>query len=660
MALKSLALLTSNARKAEEWQNFLRHQGLGCLQFHPDQTGVSELLQGGHPLVCREQSRLVLPGTEQLASPAHLAPVEHWCRIEVWSQEGEPEVFQARRAGYIDQTAPAEPGGWWDTRFRDALTGRTYTDQALRGTKLSARSAALELLLERYFSQPRHARHLHLPGDPHRVVDLCRRVSQMVDANSCLQSLRGSPAEGLINAALNQGLFVSLGQTRSQQVYFWPGVSGLPSVPRESAVDEAKFLLHDLVHFLIGRLVPCGPMSQHERQIFLAWAMVEEGLALMLADGVFVDLMARAGVEYDFGQHKGYPFYQALGSPRERLRELLWANVRFFALGDRSGFADFGLDFSDPRAQSYLDGFDRFSMGDWLWNQRMALHVRADADFYRSWWELAEPLNASAGLGLLTPRQVAPHLPPGDPVRHVFDYILEHRLNGWAQNVPRLEPERESWRAGRRWLLGQLGFFASFRHLPAVEQAGRLLSALEPEVELDTVRAFVDQSMQAACQLGACSANQARRWSEFFPLFPPYYIGYKARPGLTPALLAEKLLGPEGEAQRLEDDLPAVVAIVTTPERDRFLLDARGELPGGPRSSQDETAETAWRRAAPHPRLADQAVRWQRLQQPALDVLVVTLPEADLTALGNTWTRQQAEARLPAGHALVLEAFLRS
>jgi hypothetical protein len=495
------------------------------------------------------------------------------------------------------------------------------------------------------------------------VVDFHRRVSEMVDGNPCLQALRGTPAQGLIDSALNQGLFTSLGQTRSQQVYFWPGVSGLPSVPRESAVDEAKFLLHDLVHFLIGRLVPSGPMSDHERQIFLAWAMVEEGLALILADGVFVHFLEEAGVAYDFAQHKGYPFYQALGSPRERLPELLWANVQFFALGDRSGFNAFGLDFEDPRATRYLDGFDRFSMGDWLWNQRMALHARQDADFYRRWWQLAAPLNESADLGLLTPQEVAPSIAPGNPVRHVFEYILEHRLEGWGRGVPRISPEQESWRAVRRWLIGQLGFFATFEHVPAVQRAGRLLSELGSEVCLDTVREFVHQALQAACQLGECSADQARRWGEFFPVFPPYYIGYKARPGLTPASIAERLLGPEGERARLEDELPAVVAIVTNPERDLFWLEPDLELPGGPRQSEAETAETAWRRA--HPELADEAVRWQRVRLPEATVDVLTIPRtaAQLQALGNTMTRQELERLLrdrpPTGHALVLESFLR-
>ncbi len=657
VALKSIALLTTNARKAEEWHNFLRHQGMACLQFDPARHTPAELLQAGHALVCREESSLVVPGTDLRAEPVHLAPVEHLCRIEAW-QSAESSRFEARRAGYIDRTAPAEHGGWWDTQFRDALTGRTYTQQALlRGAKLSARTAALEQVVERYFAAPRHARYLVVPGDPLRVIDFDRRVSVMVDANPCLQALRGTPAQGFIEAAINQGLFVSLGQTRSQQVYFWPGVSGLPSVPRESSVDEAKFLLHDLVHFLIGRLVPCGPMTEHERQIFLAWAMVEEGLALILADGVFVHLLASAGVDYDFGQHKGYPFYQALGSPLERLPELLWANVRFFALGDRAGFADFGLDFDDPRAVKYLDGFDRFSMGDWLWNQRMALHARSDSDFYARWWQLAGPLNARAELGLLTPRDVAPHIPPGDPVRGVFDYILRHRLNGWGLNVPRVSPELETWRAVRRWLIGQLGFFATFDHVAAVRTAGQLLSRVDTAESVETLRAFVHQALEVAHQLGEVSADQARRWGELFPVFPPYYIGYKARPGLTPARIAARLLGPEGEAQTLEDELPGVVCIVTNPEHSRFLVDDDLELPGGPRHSESETAEVAWRRVAPA--LAERAVRWQRLRLPDtgrdLDVLTIELPEAELRGLGRTVSREEAET---SPHALILATFL--
>lgn len=481
----------------------------------------------------------------------HLALVDHLCTIEAWYEQNDgwrQQGFEARRSGYLDTTRSLEAGGWWDACFRDARTGLSYQEQALeRGYKLSARGAALDMMMDHFAPQRRQAQHLGLTFEP-QVVDLHRSVRRDVFANRCFARLEGGFLGTLIESALRQGLFTAVGRTRSQQVYFWPGLSGLPSVPRESEVDEAKFLFHDLVHFLIGRLVPCGEMSEHERKVFVSWAMVEEAVALMLADGYFVDHLKNRGIEYDFDQHKGYPFFCALGLAgkpldAEQVRQVLWANVLFFVLGDRQGFAELGLDLQDPRAKAYLDGFERFALGDWLWNERMSLHARADAAFYQHWWALAEPLNRRAGLGLISAREAAMLVAGGSAeeiVRGVFDVVMDRRLLA----PPRPESLPEGEKAKWRWLAGQLGFFAAMApQSSALERAGRLLSNAE---SFGPVPEFLRQSLGVAVDAGLCTDHQAGWWSDFFPLFPPYYISYKARPGLTLANLARRILSDEG------------------------------------------------------------------------------------------------------------------
>lgn len=635
---RRIALLTSNARKGEEWRIFLRTHGWQLEVFEP-KTQVERLL-ADFAVVCRDQSRLVLPGSDEDAPLRHLLPVDHLCQIRCWEGDGVRD-FSARRAGYLDLSQEGESGGWWDTQFRDARTGRSYSEQSLtrvsprsggteggritRGAKLSARAAALEQLMEHLSPGPRQAQHL--------TVDLGHLVSETVDANPCFAALQGSPLQGILRAALNRGLFFCSARTRPQQVYFWPGISGLPSVPRESVVDEAKFLFHDLVHFLIGRLPPTGALSEAERKVFLLWAMIEESVALMLADGLFVDRLRLGGVKYDFQQHKGYAFYQALGLAGrsfswEELVELLWANTLFFTLGDRSGFA--GADAGDPRVVRYFEGFERFAMGDWLWNERMSLYVASSSDFYQRWWRLARPLAES--LGVNTPAEVAAGLDfsVGDRalLRQVFD-ILVQRLRAWSEPPAAISSAEESKRARRRWLLGQFGFFAAFDHLPAVRQAGQLLRDCGADVE---VGPLVRQTLETARDLGECSSAEVEAWTQFFPLFPPYYVGYKERPGLTVGGLAARILGSPAS---LSERLANVSALICT--RDRFLV--RGhQLPGGPREHEHEVAETAWRRLATEwwgaevaARLASRARRCQMG-----DVLLIELEESEFEVLPGT------------------------
>jgi len=700
MGVKRLALITGNARKAEEWSILLRLQGIQVAQILPDSNTPEELLKLGFDLVCREQSSLVVPTMDELAGGDHLLTVDHLCVVQSWHAVRGQHTFRARRPGYIDATQPLEAGGWWDSQFCDAASGLSYQEQAvLRGTKLSARSEAIEQLVDEFLPVTR--RGAYLEADQ-QVVDLDRSLLEVVRANPCFQNL--SPTlEGLVAGALSQGLVLSLGQTRAQQVYFWPGLSGIPSVPRDSAVDEAKFLFHDLVHFLIGRLVPDGPMSEHERQVFLIWAMVEEAVALLLADGFFVDHLRRSGWDYDFGQHKGYPFFQAQGWQDQPVcQEKLWANVRFFVLGDRGGCPHP----EDERALRYFEGFERFSLGDWLWNERMSLHARKDCDFYARWWKLAEPINERHQLGVLPLSRAAAAIAPGDPeqlVREVFDYIWKQRLHpaqGRLQDVSRAQERHKS---GWRWLLGQMGFFAAFSEESALRRGARLLSQAN---QFAPVPAFFYQCLGTAVQHGLCSAHQARRWGEFFPLFPPYYISYKQRPGLTVAALAGRILGPEGGAKDLENDLDVVNAIICDRSRQRFLLerkvnhpialyDGRFCLIGGYRNHPGETMANAWRREACEEwtdpeslqvarELADRLVPWRRFQvqgaeRPGdfgMEILLVELSEPEFDRVADVLQRNNSYANRPegwpevrrrdqipdlamiSGHAVVLSAFL--
>lgn len=678
MGIKKLALITGNARKAEEWMLFLRPQGIAVSQILPAANSPVELLQMGFDLVCKEQSSLVLPGSQEPASLEHLRTVEHLCRVESWYPDKGHRSFQARRSGYIDTTRPVEAGGWWDAQFCDADTGLSYQQQAvLRGTKLSARSLVLEQLVEEFLPQVRRAAYL---DSEQPVVDLSRSVTRIVRSNPCFQNL--SPQlEGLVSGALRQGLVLTLGATRAQQVYFWPGLSGIPSVPRGSQVDEAKFLFHDLVHFLIGRLVPDGPMNEHQRRVFLVWAMVEEAVALILADGFFVDHLRCSGWEYDFEQHKGYPFFCAQGWQGEPItRERVWANVLFFVLGDRSGCPRP----EDQRAVRYFEGFERFSMGDWLWNERMSLHARRDSEFYQHWWSLVEPLNRRHRLGLQSLSEVAGSLPSGSSrelVEAVFEYIWVHRLQSSAYVLGDLSVEQEREKAGWRWLAGQLGFFASFPAEAALRRAARLLSEAE---NFAPVADFYRQCLKTAVGHGLCSVHQAARWEEFFPLFPPFYISYKERLDLNVASLAERILGPEGGAKCLENDLDVVNAIICDEKRARFLLerkvnhpialcDGRYCLIGGFRNHPEETMTNTWRREACEEwtdseslavalELADRVVPWRRFlvegaERPGvfgMEILLVQLTDADFDRVAEILQRNNNSANRPEGWPEVL------
>lgn len=699
MAVRKIALITQNARKAEEWSLFLRSQGISVSQMLPGSSSPKELLNQGFNLVCREQSMLVIPGGEELAPLEHLRPVDHLCVVECWHAQKGRAIFRARRAGYIDVTRPLEGGGWWDSQFCDASTGLSYQDQALtRGTKLTARSTALEQLVDEYLPEPRRAASL---VTDQQVVDVGRSLIEVVRSNRCFLQMDRC-LEGIVAGALSQGLVLSLGQTRAQQVYFWPGLSGIPSVPRDSEVDEAKFLFHDLVHFQIGRLVPDGPMTDHQRQVFLAWAMVEEALALILADGFFVDGLRRAGWDYHFDQHKGYPFFCAQGWQDQPVTpERLWANVQFFVLGDRSGCPHP----EDPRSIRYFEGFERFSMGDWLWNERMSLHARQDSDFYSRWWRLAEPLNQRHGLGVLNLSAAASAIAPGEPVslvRGVFDYIWKHRLHTQL-TVQELSREQECEKAGWRWLLGQLGFFAAYPEDPALQRAACLLSQSS---RFTSVPEFLQLSLQSAVQRGLCSPHQARRWGEFFPLFPPYYISYKERASLTVEAVAKRILGPEGGARDLENDLDVVNAIICDRRHQRFLLerkvnhpnplcDGRFCLIGGFREHVHETMANAWRREACEEwtdpeslqvarELADRTLPWRRFllqgaERPGcfgMEVMLVELEDQDFDRISKVLERNNRFANRPegwpevvareeillrpllSGHAVVLSAFL--
>lgn len=579
-----LALLTGNPRKLGEWRRNFDRYGIEVVAVDAPATAEAARALLDAPsagarwiAVCREESDLFERGTHARSARLDLELVDHVTVITAWylDEGGLREAhYEDRAEGFIDRSEgrSEEAGGWWDPIFRLRATGLTYGEMRARGRKHSARDMAISrFLLDRVYYR-RRVDLAATPRAPTRTIDFADDPAAFVARSPYLgaPALAGVGLDRLIAAVLDQGVFFRAAKNRREKIYWWPGLNaGIPYTPKRDPVHEATFMMHDLGHFLLPDLVFTGDQSPTLRRVYIAHRMISEAVTLVLADMVFVDVLRRSGVDYDWTRRHAHPLFAATGVDLRdpevrlpRLRELLAANVAYCLYGDdsrwRALLARAGA--GDDPLLDYQRKYAPYFVEDLRWTARNWEGMVERADEFARWWEGSAPLRALGDLDLETLDDFAAAIgatadtPLPELADRILDRLLATRLAPALRgDVPPKSPAERRERAFLRWLCGNFAIFARFPDAADADLVrDRLLQfvvahrgRLDPPA-LGRARAFYERFVDGLAERHLATLDDAATWRELFPLFEPFCVSYDGPADAYEPLadLGPRLLGP--------------------------------------------------------------------------------------------------------------------
>jgi len=549
-----IALLTSSRHKAEEFAAALAGHGQKVTAVPFDGGDVSEvvvknLLADGYSFLIREETSLTAsfnrrPITER---PRDMDLLTNISKMSVWhaGDEGEPRKtsYSADISGFIDLDLNGGTDVFgWDDVFVPLEAGRNLHALKQDGIKTSAR----QINIGRFLADHIHFRNRldmrFFPMRQDRSIEFSTKAFDFVTTNNLIRKgTAGHWLENTLSNVLNSGIFFRSAANRKEKNYWVPGLNaGIPLTEKKDAVHEITFLFHDLMHFQLPDLIP-DVTDDFAKQVYVTHRVLGEALTLVLADMVFIDNLAQAGVDYDFSKRLIYPLFQhmAVGSTLDDLKPLVRAMAYYAILGDDSLLRS--LLEPGEAAMSSLEAFKqkygRFFSEDVRWTERNFDQFAAHSDYISRWMScVSQDTLADNGLTTLSRFMLGMNCGRDPGAEAVLDDILDIVFKRVV--VPNARHPATTLagvcvsNAFRRYMIGQMSFFARYSRIfdmPAIRSkltrkiAGRGTLSAD---DIKGMRHLFDLYVKTLAERQIIDPSDAITYVAVHPLFPPFYVFY--------------------------------------------------------------------------------------------------------------------------------------
>lgn len=604
--------VTSNPRKQREYQEQCNAYGIGVetmprlddvaaqeAAIHDrlyDPSRPQETQKGKPRFVLDEQSDLYNAENDQLSSrQTDMEPVYNRSTITAYALDDSGALvkkhYNAKIQGYLDleRASPANDVFDWDDVFINSATGLSYHEQiGVFGEKASARTQTVGDFIQRHmYYDMRHELNFGLKHSG-ETIDFDNSVSEELAQNPLLKEnphLGDWGLDRMLGHMLNDGVHTRAASNRRENTYWAPGLNaGLPNVPKRDAIREIRFRFHDMMHYALAPatdLVPPGTeLTPEQRRVQHITRMMSESITVVMADMFFVETLEKCGVNYDYDSLPIYAkFYKQLDIPgatrEEKITHLLRANVVHALTGDASLFAAM----LKPDQESVLADYEReyngYYVGDHRWTDANIQHM-ASQNHIAAWRKLVDgPLLKKANL--TTVEDFTQKLADRgadlssyhDIVLKAFDEVMEsHVLPRLREQPADLSTEERTSNAFRRYMVGQLAFYAKYEALDGMQERGKeMVNLLQrnhfTRNDIQQIRKQFSQDVFRVQGAQLISQDDRHIYSQVYPIFPPFYLPHNSKESTDIAAAVDALFPAKPNA------LISDVERIDPPERQR-------------------------------------------------------------------------------------------
>lgn len=369
---------TLNQHKEKELSKYFKDIGLATTHIKPEELGGLQELETDY-LCIREQTTLFEKHTKKTANYGEFCEVVHFSNVTANIQKDGVKTqfdFPAEVDGFIfpHLKTTRDDVYNWDDIFVSSRTMKTYQEMKDNGVKNSARDLAFSKLIDELPFIFEFEKKVNLNFNPTNINDVVSFepfIYQLFQENEYYKIAYKNPLfKNIVNNVLNEGLFIRRASNRKQKNYWLPGLNaGIPLTPKKDELHEMTFMFHDIMHFIFTDVfvVDDSKLAKHK---YIISRMMSEAFTLVLADMLFVSLIKKENIEYDYNKRRIYPLFEQLDfsidkSNISKIKDLLWANVCFALMGRETELLTLVGDQS--LIDHYKEKYQRFFQEDYRW-----------------------------------------------------------------------------------------------------------------------------------------------------------------------------------------------------------------------------------------------------------------------------------------------------
>lgn len=369
---------TSNLHKEKELSKYFKDIGLVTSHLKPEELDSLQSLDTDC-LCIREQTTLLDKRSRSKANYDIFGEVIHYSNVTAnIRKEGVNTQFDfpAEVEGFIFPHLKSSRSDVynWDDIFVSSRTMKTYQEMKDNGIKNSARDLAFSKLIDELpfiFEFEKKVNLNFNPTETNDVISFEPFIYQLFQENEYYKIAYKNPLfKNIINNVLNEGLFIRRASNRKQKNYWLPGLNaGIPLTPKKDELHEMTFMFHDIMHFIFTDVFVVDD-TQCAKNKYLISRMMSEAFTLVLADMLFVSLIKKENIEYDYNKRRIYPLFEKIDfdinkENISKIKDLLWASVCFALMGRETELLELVGD--QHLIDHYKEKYQRFFQEDYRW-----------------------------------------------------------------------------------------------------------------------------------------------------------------------------------------------------------------------------------------------------------------------------------------------------
>lgn len=534
---------TSNSHKEKELSKYFKDIGLVTIHVNPNEMAMFDTMTDDY-LCIREQTTLKNKQTQEKATTDSFAEVIHSSNVTANIQKDGVKTrfdFFADVEGFIFPHLRTNRDDVynWDDIFVSARTMKTYQDMKDNGVKNSARDLAFTKLIDELphiFEFDKKVNLNFNPTETDEVISFEPFIYQLFQENDYYKIAYKNPLfKNIINNVLNEGLFIRSASNRKQKNYWLPGLNaGIPLTPKKDEFHEMTFMFHDIMHFIFTDVfvVDNSKIAKHK---YIISRMMSEAFTLVLADMLFVSLIKKENIDYDYNKRRIYPLFEKLNFTIDKanlpkIKELLWANVCFALLGRDNELLSLVGD--QGVVNHYKEKYQRFFQEDYRWTNHNYENVVKKAGSNAKLLKITDFCSNAIPNTNTFCEEIDLETPLEIQIKVVFDEMfgkLDHIIN----NTIEYQPETAFTNAVKRYYVGQMSVFFKFETLYNDLFITQMLMYLNKDIlnqsDLEALKTIYAGYIDKLESDQYISKYTAKDFKNICPIFDPFYVFYEKK-----------------------------------------------------------------------------------------------------------------------------------
>lgn len=419
----------------------------------------------------------------------------------------------------------------WDDIFISEKSMISYQNMKEKGIKNSARDLSFSLFINDNLNVFKFKEKVNLnfnKMNDDQVISFEPFIEKLINEHPYYKVCAENSFFGnILSNIIQQGIFVKKSEDRIQRNYWIPGLNaGIPLTPKKDQIHELTFMFHDLMHFIFPDLFVLEDTIKN-KHIYIISRMMSEAFTIILADVLYISLLSKSNLDYDFNKRKIFPLFKNMSfdidfNNIDKIKELLWANTCFALLGREKELKILVQD--DNIFEDYKQKYQRFFQEDYIWTENNYNNISHNCEITKKWYNRAKKsfsnLVTSTDDYVSNFNEKAPIL---EQVKIIFDEMFL-KLCSFSREKNSLPNQNNAF---KRYMLGQINIFYKYETIYNTLFLDTIFELMQGGEENNAqVLKIYNSYLDKLVELDLITHYERGQYKNIYPIFSPFYVFY--------------------------------------------------------------------------------------------------------------------------------------